>query len=186
MNNNLILNPNIEGRENCLKLNEICDYKAPRIPILPEVVNNDFVRNELGSISHLPVGVEKETLDIAKINLADEFMYNITGEDITAEPQFIKGIINNILETKNTECIVFDTNSVFSDIKGDRITYSTGNCDEAVAKLNEAYSANDPEKTTICFIANINNFLGKIGATEKTKFTTLINDSNCINFKILH
>ena len=27
------------------KLNEICEYKAPRIPILPEVVNQEFVNN---------------------------------------------------------------------------------------------------------------------------------------------
>ena len=160
------------------KLNEICDYKAQRIPILPEVVNKEFVYNTLGSLSHVPVGVEKETLDLAVVNFADEFMYNITGEDITAEPQFLKGLMTNFLETKNTECIVFDPNSVLTDISSnDRVTYSSNTCIEAIDKLNESYSTNDPEKTTICFMLNINGLLNKIGATEKTKLTTLIDNT---------
>ena len=51
------------------KLNDICEYKAMKIPILPETVNNEFVSQYLGSINTIPVGVEKETLSIANINV---------------------------------------------------------------------------------------------------------------------
>ena len=168
------------------KLNEICDYKAQRIPILPDVVTREFVSNYLGNMSNIPVGVEKETLDIATINLKDKFMYNITGEDITAEPQFITGLMNVLLENNNTECIVFDTNSVLQEINNDKVTYSNDTCYKSIDKLNEAYTKNDPEKTTICFMININAMLGKLSAIEKGKFTTLMNDcKNNGNIKIL-
>ena len=161
----------------CSKLNDICDYKAQKIPILPEVVNQDFVRSYLGSQASIPVGVEKETLAIATINLRDKFMYNITGEDITSEPHFIKGFINNTLEIKNSECIIFDTNGLLSGFNSDKITYSSDNCEESIEKLNKAYEENNQEKTTICYIIGINSFLNKLTTVEKGNFTDLLD--NC-------
>ena len=76
------------------KLNDICDFKAPNIPILPDVVNNEVVRNYLGNIKTIPVGVEKETLRVATVDLGNSFMYNITGEDITSNPEFISRLAN--------------------------------------------------------------------------------------------
>ena len=159
------------------KLNEICEYKAPRIPILPDVVNQDFVNNYLGSLETIPIGVEKETLNIATLNLKNEFMYNITGDDITSDNRFIKGIINNVLMMNNAECIIFDTNSVLGEISRDRITYSNDLCDKSFGKLAEILNKNDPEKITVCFIYNVNALLNKIPAEEKPKFTDVIN--NC-------
>ena len=158
------------------KLNEICEYKAPRIPILPETVNSEFVSNYLGNLETIPVGVEKETLNIATLNLKDEFMYNITGEDIT-DARFIKGLINNILMMNTTECIVFDTNNILGEIARDRITYSNGMCNESINKLKDTITNNDPEKTTICFMFNINSLLEKLSAEEKTALTNMITDS---------
>ncbi len=158
------------------KLNEICDFKAPRIPILPDVVNQEFVSHKLGSFGSIPVGVEKETLEIATINFRDKYMYVVTGEDVTAEPQFLTGLMNNFLSINNTECIVFDSNSALTLTSNDRITYASDTCYEAIDKLNEAFSANDPEKTTVCFLININSMLGKLSAIEKSKFVTLLTD----------
>ena len=157
------------------KLNEICTYKAQRIPILPEIVNREFVNDYLGNISTIPVGVSKEALNINTINLNNKFMYNITGEDISSEPQFLTGLMNNLLTINNTECIVFDTNSILNEIKNERITYSTGSCDRSIDKLNDACLKNDPEKTTICFIINLGTMLNKV--MDKDGFIELIN--NC-------
>ena len=170
----------------CNKLNDICEFQAPRIPILPDVVNKDFVKPYLGSLTHIPIGVEKETLEVATVNLRDKYIYNITGEDITSEPQFINGLINNILEVPNVECIIFDTNSVLNEIKKERVLYSNDTCYNAIDKLKEDYDNNDPGKTTICFLININSMLGKLSSIEKGKFTTLISDcKKNNNIKIL-
>ena len=156
------------------KLNKICDYKAQRIPILPDVVNQEFVSNQLGSLKTVPVGVEKETLDIATINFKEKFMYNITGEDISTEPQFIGGLINNLVTANNAECIVFDTNSVLQEIKKDKVFYSKDACYESIDKLNAEVSANNQEKTFICILINISSMFSKLSAIEKGKFTGLI------------
>ncbi len=162
----------------CKKLNDICSYKALRVPILPETVNQEFVRDYLGSISSIPLGVEKETLEIATLNMRDEFMYIITGDDVSAEPQFFKGLINSILTTENTECIVFDTNSILNELKQERVTYSMDTCYESIDKLNKAFEENNSEKTTICFMMNIHAMLEKISSIEKEKLLKVIADSN--------
>ena len=159
------------------KLNSICEYKAPNIPILPDVVNREFVKEYLGMITSIPFGVEKETLDIAKVNFRDKFMYCITGEDISSETDFIRSIIHNFLEIENTECIIYDTNSLLNEFTEEKITYSNDNCSESIDKLNTIFTENNPEKTYICFCINMNSMLNKIDSLEKDKFTTLINDA---------
>lgn len=161
----------------CEKLNKICSYKAQRIPVLPEVVTQEFVRDKLGSLTTIPVGVSKEELVIETVNLRDKFMYNITSDDITADTSFIKGFIKNILATNNTECIIFDTNSVLNEFDSDRVYYSKDTCYGSIDKLNEAYTNNNQEITTVCFLINVNAMLNKLSAIEKGKFTTLITDS---------
>ena len=159
------------------KLNEICEFKAPRIPILPDTVNSEFVSNYLGSLETIPIGVEKETLAISTLNLKNEFIYNITGDDIESDSRFIKGFINNILMMNNAECIIFDTNSILGEINRDRVTYSTDLCDKSFEKLVNVFNNNDPEKITICFMYNVNSLLNKLDPKDKPKFNDIIN--NC-------
>ena len=161
------------------KLNEICEFKAPKIPILPEVVNQEFVNNYLGTLETIPVGVEKETLSIATLNLKDEFMYNITGDDISTDTAFIKGLVNNILMVNTAECIIFDTNGLLGEINRDRVTYSSDLCDPSFTKLAEMLNSTDPEKTTVCIMYNVNALINKLNPDDKTKFTDVIN--NCKN-----
>jgi len=161
----------------CDKLNKICDYKAQRIPVLPDVVRQENVLPYLGSLATIPVGVVKETLEVATISLKDKYMLNITGDDITAEPAFLKGMVKNILSVENTECIVFDTNSILTDFNNDRVCYSNDTCYKSIDKLNEEFNNNNQEKTFVCFLININVMLNKLSSIEKGKFTTLVD--NC-------
>ena len=168
------------------KLNAICDYKAPRIPILPEIVNQEFVQDYLGTLNSIPVGIEKETLAVATSDLRDKFIYNITGDDITAEPQFLRGIINNLLTILNVNCIIFDSNSVLEGYNNDQVIYSNDTCTNSIEMFKQALATNDPEKTTVCFMININALLNKLGTTEKSSFTDMISEAkNNGNIKII-
>lgn len=160
------------------KLNDICEYKAPRIPILPEVVDNEFVSNYLGDLDNIPIGVEKESLAISTVNFSNKSMYNITGYEVSTEPGFINGLINNILSVNTTECIVFDSSSMFELVPRNRITYSNGPCTESFNKLQEVYNQNDPEKTVICFMLNINELLNKLPDEEKNSLINMMGESS--------
>ena len=163
------------------KLNDICDYKAPNIPILPEVVNNDVVRNYLGNIKKIPVGVEKETLNIATIDLGNSFMFNITGEDITSNPEFIRGIINNCLTIKNSEFVVFDSITLLEDLTKENVTYSTDACYKSIDKLTELVNTSSPDKTIFAMIIGVNSIMNKLSAIEKGKLQKLIMEAKSKN-----
>ena len=156
------------------KLNEICDFKAPKIPILPEVVNKEFVSSYLGSLNTIPVGVEKETLNIASINLRDKYIYNITGDDITSEPQFINGFINNLLSIENSKCLVLDPNSAISVSENENVKYGSDNYLELIDEFHKFHEAANPDNNLFVMIIGINSLLGKLDSTEKTDFTNLI------------
>ncbi|MBQ6324242.1 MAG: type VII secretion protein EssC [Bacilli bacterium] len=159
------------------KLDAICNYRAPKIPILPEVVNQEFIMDALGQLNSIPVGIEKESLEISTINLKDKYITNITGEDISSEPGFIKGFIKNILSVPNSECIIFDTSTVLNDFNYERTTYSTDTCYASIDKLNEEFNNPNPEKTVICCVLNIGSLLNKLSSIEKGSFVQLIDES---------
>ncbi len=164
----------------CDKLNNICEYQAKRIPILPEIVTADEVRTAFGNLATLPVGIEKESLEIATINLKDSYIYNITGEDITSLPKFIHGIAKAVIKTANTNCIIMDSLVALSDIKEGNTLYDKDNCMTAITKLMEIYHEKLDGKNTndlVCIIVGLSSLLSKMSAIEKGKFTTMIQDA---------
>ncbi len=161
----------------CEKLNMICDYKATKIPVLPEVVSQEYVSEYLGNLKTIPVGVTKETLETATVDFNNKFMYNMTGDDITAEPGFIRGFIKNLLSVQNVEVIVLDPNSILSDLSLPNATYSTDDCSASIEKLKQSVEQNDPTKTVFTFLMNINSMLSKMDATTKASLTGMITDS---------
>ena len=164
----------------CNKLNNICEYQAKNIPVLPEVVTQDIVKTKLGNLSHLPIGIEKETLDIATVNLKNHHIYNITGEDITSLPKFIHGVAKSIIKTPNTSCIIMDSLGILNEVKEDNTLYDKDNCTQAISKLTEIYNAkkeNNTSNEVVCMIVGITSLLSKMSAIEKGNFTTLISES---------
>ena len=174
----------------CNKLNKIFDYHAKRIPVLPEVVNTEYLRDYMGSLTHIPVGVDKETLEIATINLKEQLIYNITGEDVTSESDFINTLISIIASTPNTNVIVMDSVSILTEPTRDNIVFSQETCyasiDTLEATLQDSKNGNNQDTTTVCVIVGVNTLTQKLSAIEKGKFTTTIDESkNVSNIKYI-
>ena len=161
----------------CDKLDGICEYKAEKIPILPDVVSQDYVSQFLGNLKTLPVGVSKDTLQVASVDFNNKFMYNITGDDVTAEPGFLQGVMKNILKVPNTEVIVMDAYSIFNDISLDNVVYSSDACEISRDHLEKRSTSNNPAITSFVFIMGVNALLGKLDPTTKTNFTNIITNT---------
>ncbi len=159
------------------KLNKVCSFKAQHIPILPDVVSAEYVSQYLGKINKIPVGVEKESLNISTIDLSNKFIYNITGDDITGEPKFIRGFVKNLVTIENSEAIVFDPNNLLEGFEYERVTYSTDDCNNSITKLKTEFESADPAKTIFCMLINVQSFLSKIEPALKTEITDIIQNS---------
>ena len=164
----------------CKKLNEIPMTKAKPIPILPEVVTKDTVSHKLGNLRTLPVGIEKETLEVSTIDIQSTNMYCVTGDDISAHPKFIYALAKNILEVPNTQVVILDALKIFEDmtISDDRITYGMGNCGDAVNKLTKMFEEKTTNNNTdelVGFVIGINSLLSKVTDIEKTQLIAMFN-----------
>lgn len=159
-----------------IKLNEICNYKAKKIPILPTVVTEEDVVSSLRGLMRIPVGITKETLEIATISLK-KGIFNVTGEDITITGDFVLGITKMISKIPNTKCMILDSSEILSDAVPQNITYDTGTCQTGLTSLINELTTKEQqglEHTTICVIIGITNLLSKLDSTKKMEFTDLI------------
>ena len=157
------------------------DSRAKRIPILPETVTSEFVKDYLNNLNTIPVGVEKESLETATINLNKNYMYLITGEDISTSETFLTGIAKNILSIDNSNCIIMDSSSIFSNIPSiERLTYDNDQCTNSIEALKTIYNNkidNKDDSTTICIITGIKSLLEKLMDEDKTKLTTMLEEA---------
>ncbi len=164
----------------CNKLNQICEYKAKKIPILPEIVTVGNLTEESYNLKTIPVGVEKESLENATINLQDNYIYNITGDDITSVPQFYLGLAKVLAKMQNTKVIIMDSLSILEKPTEETIFYSKDRCTEALDVLTNIYNEkinNDKEDNIITMIVGISSLLSKLGSLEKGKFTSLVENA---------
>lgn len=169
----------------CNKLDEICTFKAKKVPILPETVNLECVEPALGSIRTVPAGIEKESLEIGTINLKDTYIYTITGEDITSSPNFYEAFAKVLTKLPNTKVVVLDALSAANDeqMKAMGVTYDSGACAQGVAKVTEIINAkkanNTPEEVIILAIG-MTTLLQKMTPIEKGNFTVLIQEASSL------
>ena len=161
----------------CNKLNSICEFKAPKVPILPETVSQEFVSKYLGSIQTIPVGVEKETLAISKIDLKDKYLYTITGDDISNDKKFFTGLINNILTINNSEVVAIDPMNLLGDIQGERILHSKEKCLEGIEHIKAKSADTNPDNISFYIMLNLGIFLDKADTLDKEEMTTAIKTS---------
>ena len=158
-----------------IKLNEICRYKAKKIPILPAVVTAEDVMSSLRGLTRIPVGITKETLEIATVSLK-KGIFNVTGEDITIAGSFVLGFTKIIAKIPNTKCIILDSSEILSDNIPENIYHDTGSCQNGLDTLQNDLLTKEQqglEYTTVCVIVGITNLLSKLDLTKKNEITDL-------------
>ncbi len=181
----------------CNKLKNICEKKAKKIPILPPVVTFEDVEDSLGKLSSIPIGIEKDSLEPATINLEKNGCYTITGEEPTDNPMFIQGLVKVISKIKNTNVIVMDVTSTLNkDSLGD-VIYDTKSCSKTIKAITNLYKKEkETSKTnisslatlpkTVCIINGIADLLEKVSLEEKNEFINMIKEAKSLNtFKFI-
>ncbi len=169
----------------CNKLAEICPVKAKKVPILPEVVNQESVESALGSMRTLPVGIEKESLEVATINMKDSYLLTITGEDVTSLPGFFHGIAKSVVRVPGAQCVILDAANCMSTetITTEGIVKDSGTCQTLIPKLLELVEAkkanNTPEEIVVIFIG-LNSLFQKLTPVEKGNITMMIQNSQSL------
>lgn len=98
----------------CRELAENSTVFADRIRVLPENVTAEYVRTDRVSLRNVPVGVEKDSLQIASANLQDRMVFPVAAQEISQTSAFLKELLKVLRQI--TRVVVVDAQGLLSDL----------------------------------------------------------------------
>ncbi len=166
------------------KLNDIFTDKAPSIPVLPSVVTHETVSNALGNLESVPVGIFKESLNIAILNTLKNYTSIVSSNDISEYSSFIKNLYKTFAYIKNEEIFVFDTYDIIDNAL-ENTTLVTKNYEDTLNSIlqemsdeYQIYTNNNYDRSSLSdkshktiIIIGINELLSRISQDKKMEFT---------------
>lgn len=168
-------------RKTCDDLRNANAFKAKTVPILPEKVTFNYVREAFNGLTSLPVGIEKKSLEVSTVNFIKGFVTLLTSLDVTILGPIINEIAKEVNMLNEVRLIAIDPEGLIRQDQVNRCEYVEGNLDEAFAKLHEeiksvqeAYSAANFDKnaiakvpTTVIIISGFDKFTTKLSPDNK-------------------
>lgn len=172
----------------CNKLAQKYEYRAEKVPVLPDKVTLDYVLPALDNLSNIPIGFEKNSLQINTIDLLHKYTTIISSNEIENYKNFINSLLNLVSRTKQSKVVVFDTLELIAQKNQVIGEYKPNNFDDVIEKLakyiEESYntyiqnnydrsSLNTLERYTI-FIIGIDELMKRLNPTIKLRFTEML------------
>lgn len=179
-------------RSFCISLAKKTKKTAKRIPVLPNVVNLEYVKNSAESLSFVPVGVGKKSLEIVGVNMLNRVVSVAMAQDIYQCGSFAEELIKVVssivpVQVVDAETILTETLSenaslvpddydafveeLFADMVNRNNTYKEAKMD---IKILEQF-----ERKAIV-IVGIKALFGRISAENKKKLALLIEKGEAI------
>ena len=98
--------------------------KAHRIPEVPEQVTLDYVEDKINKFKNVPIGIRKETVDVARYDFTNTLGTIICANKLVYTKSFIMSLIQEFKKIENTKVIVLDSDgSLEKTCKGNKNYY---------------------------------------------------------------
>ena len=181
--------------EVCKRLASGYQTKAKRIPVLPEVVDYAYIKNELNDKTDMVIGVNKESLDIEKYNFSKNPIQLISAYELEDMDAFLKALIGEIKYLDYYNLIFIDTTERNMEMDLIKNCYVDKNIDatfkqiaDYITRVYEIYENNDFEENAvssqrkmICFIYGIYNFINKLSDESKKMLSDIMQKNSQIH-----
>lgn len=152
-------------------LNEQIKTRASRVPVLPEKVTINDVSPALKDLTSVPVGIEKETLNIATYNFKKNLISLINSEDITALANLTKLMIKETTSLANVETMVLDLKDFYDENTFTNVIYHNSAID-SLKFLNDEVFRTDRTNNLIVFITGMEKLISSLDPTIKSNLVT--------------
>ena len=156
------------------KMKELTDkYKhgAPRIPVLPDVVSISYCSDSNKGVTGIPVGVEKDSLNVRTLNVAKYMQHTITAMEFENVRVFGEMVIRQLANSLNKNVYVFDTEKAYKNLSS-LVSYCDSNLNDTFKQLSDFFlqmydefekgsydaSALDKYGEYVCVIVGIDKF----------------------------
>ncbi|MBR0467080.1 MAG: type VII secretion protein EssC [Clostridia bacterium] len=118
-------------RDYSLKLSKKSPSKARKVPILPSVVDYDFIKSELTDLTQVPVGVNKQNLRISKIDFSNKLVFNVLSNDLMSAEPFACSL-GYVFEKLGCNTTIVDS---IGQLSGSDYTLVNEDYDQAIVQL---------------------------------------------------
>ena len=125
-------------RRICDELSKSAKTFAAKVPILPELVNYEFVKDKLTVLNSVPIGIDKETLEVKLFNFASPSVL-VSAQSIDIMSKFIEALSYELSLIDNTKVVVIDAEEAFTEPL-DHCGLFNNNFDAAITKIDENVS----------------------------------------------
>ncbi len=187
-------------RSKCAEYLNKYPNKAKKVPILPETVTYNDIKEEFGKNKELVIGIEKEELNICKFDMNKNLVNLITSIDFLSMNHFINPLINQIIGAKIAKLMVINADEMNIDMKyTSKYQYVNSNFDNIFEQLynyitsnNEKYIANNYNRDIFnntekiyCMIIGLDAFKNKLNDEHKKVFEDIFvkaKDLGIINY----
>ena len=164
------------------ELKKTYSVKAKKIPVLPEVAYVDDVMHELKGLDCVPIGIEKNSLEVYVFNFMENKVNLIAAKSIRSHVYFIYALIKEMLTLEDVNVNIIDALSIYRG-NYENIKLYNDNLDKA---FEDAYTnvQNDAtsKKKNVYFCLGISEFKNKISDKYKPYFEALFKEtSKCKN-----
>ena len=152
--------------------------KAPRIPVLPDVVSIDDFVGHINNLSSVPVGIDVNTLELSMFDFTKSFMYLFSSGDASKLKQFTSLVMSELVNINNTKIIVIDPESSYSDVVFDKkVIYLNSDV------INGLQNNINDNLQKVIFVLGIDSFMNSFSIDMKNKledyFASLSKLDNC-------
>ena len=159
-------------------------FRAPKIPVLPEVVNYDEISNYITNNSDLVIGINKTSLESVKYDFKKNIINCISANDIESIIPFAKALIEETVYNKFHNVVLVNTTDY--DFNGEGIKNRIVTSKEINKMIDSLYNYTKNiysewetnksdeylEKQTkqMLFIVGMDEFVSKLGQDGINKF----------------
>ena len=155
----------------CFKLNEVIKSQARAIAILPDHVRYDNIKHAITDIAHVPIGIEKSTLQVSTFDFYKNKISLVSSQDSSILDKFVSSLGEVIQTIKNVELFMVDAAEIVNDPSKFKNYYST-NSKDVLNKLEEI--SKDKSKINMIIINGFENLKNGLDTTEFNKLKGLI------------
>ena len=179
----------------CESLKEKAESYAEPVKILPEVVTTDYTNSKLRGLHSVPIGVNKNTLEISTWDFKNNMATVISALEFENMNYFIRPFIDEFKEIKNSTVLVLDAVDLLKDTVNTSNTFYYKNdfskvitsLNNTILKQKEIFEKNNYNKMifenvkpVVCIVVGVDNLLMKLDANAKNSYTQLIDTANIV------
>ena len=180
------------------KLTEAYPTKAKSVPILPDKVTLDFVKDYLVDLVSIPIGVQKGNLEVESFDFKSKYATLITGNEMDFYKPFANALIMEFYNLNKSSLYVFDTMDFVKTEVSKKVGSLNSGFDETTIKIidyieecHKIYVDNNYSRDALhdkhpvtWIIFGVADWLNRLGGEAKEKFTSVIEKGK--DLELLH